>query len=232
VEPIPETREALDELVSQGDTEVVVALLTAGQAVKDIVPECVGLSLALLEDGLTFTLVATSDEIAALDAVQYLDGGPCVDAAHENLELDVDNDSAAVAENRWLMYARANAAAGVASTLTLPVLREDRVIGTVNLYARTSNAFAGRHRALAEALGASAESAIANADLSFSTRIAAVAAPGRLVENRDIDIALGIIAESQGVDIGTARERLRLAAARAGITEAQAARAVRRTLAP
>jgi len=42
-----------------------------------------------------------------------------------------------------------------------------------------------------------------------------------------VDIAVGIIAESQGVSVATAAERLRSAAARAGITVVQAARAVR-----
>jgi hypothetical protein len=54
-----------------------------------------------------------------------------------------------------------------------------------------------------------------------------VEAPARLADQDDVDIALGIIAASQDIDIPTAQERLRQAAARAGITEGQAARAVR-----
>jgi GAF domain-containing protein len=231
VEPIPETREVLDELISQGDTDVGVALLRMGRKAKEIVPDCVGLSLALLEDGLTFTLVATSEEIAALDAVQYLDGGPCVDGAHEGETIDL-NAIDVTDEAEWQMYSLASAAAGVASSLTLPVVRNDHVVGTVNLYAATRDAFAGHHRELADALGASAENAVANADLSFTTRLEATEAPERLADQDDIDIALGIIAGSQGIGIPTAQERLRQAAARAGITEGQAARAVRGALRP
>jgi hypothetical protein len=53
------------------------------------------------------------------------------------------------------------------------------------------------------------------------------APPEQVTEQNEIDVAVGIIAANQQVDIATAQERLREAAARAGITEAQAARAVR-----
>ena len=81
-------------------------------------------------------------------------------------------------------------------------------------------------------LAASAEHAVTNADLSFSTRLAAAEGPTVLADQDDVDIALGIIAESQGIDLVTAQERLRAWAARAGITEGQAARAVRAVLHP
>ncbi len=229
MEPIPETREVLEEFISQGDPEVGVALLRMGRRAKQIVPDCVGLSLALLEDGLTFTLVATSDEIAALDAVQYLDGGPCVAGAHQD-EAIASDDTEVTDEDKWRLYSQATAAAGVASTLTLPLHRGERVIGTINLYAASPDAFEGHTEELATALGASAEDAVANADLSFRTRLEAAEAPTRLADQDDIDIAVGIISASQGVDIPTAEERLRQAAARAGITEGQAARAVRGVL--
>jgi GAF domain-containing protein len=226
MEPVPETREVLEELIHQGDVDTGATLLAMGRKAKEIVPECVGLSLALLDDGLTFTLVASSSEIAALDAVQYLDGGPCVDGAHEGQVVSVDQDDM-TAEGGWRLYAQATAAAGVASSLTLPIERSGRVVGSINLYAATPEAFEKHHDELGKALGATARNAIINADLSFSTRLEAVQAPARLADQDDIDIALGIIAASQEINIPTAHERLRQAAARAGITEGQAARAVR-----
>jgi hypothetical protein len=100
------------------------------------------------------------------------------------------------------------------------------VTGSINLYASRPDAFEGKHAALAQALGASAQGAIADADLSFSTRMEATRAPERYADQNDVDIALAYICISQGVDIAMARERLRGAAARAGITVGQAARAV------
>jgi hypothetical protein len=111
-------------------------------------------------------------------------------------------------------------------------LEQARVIGSINLYAATPDAFAGHHEALAEALGASARHAITNADLSFSTRLAAAQSPTRLADQDDIDIAVGILAARNDVDIPTAQQLLREAAARAGIRPGQAARAIRRILHP
>jgi len=190
-----------------------------------------GLSLAMLTENLTLTLVASGSEVAALDAVQYLDGGPCVEAAQRGHTVHFRGDDV-LDEERWRMYAQASAAAGVASSLTLPIERAGRVVGTVNLYACTRDAFEGHQREPAGVLAASAEHAVTNADLSFSTRLVAAEAPTVLADQDDVDIALGIIAESQGIDLTTAQERLRASAARAGITEGQAARAVRTVLHP
>jgi GAF domain-containing protein len=226
VEPLPQTAEALRELARVGEESLGHALYAMSIRVRAVVPELVGLSLAVLEEDVTLTLVVSTEWLAGLDSVQYLDGGPCVAAADVAETLDVNVDDL-LDEGRWQLYARASAAAGVASSLSLPVMNGSRVMGGVNLYAATPNAFAGKHDKVAEAIGSDAELAVANADLSFSTLKKALEAPARLREGGDINVALGIISQSQGVNFPIARERLRNAAARAGITEAQAARALK-----
>jgi GAF domain-containing protein len=229
VEPVPETSEALAQLAEGGGTEAATALAHMAQAVREVVPATVGLSLGLFEDHLTFTLVASGQDIAALDAVQYLDGGPCVDSAH--LERSMAYHSAdPLNEDRWRLFAQASAAAGIASTLSLPIIREGRVVGTVNLYAATAHAFDRHHKELAALTGSRAEGAVTNADLPFRTRLAAAETSEKLRGRDSVDLALGVIVESQHVSFPIAVERLREAAARAGITEAQAARAISRIL--
>jgi GAF domain-containing protein len=229
VEPVPETMDAIRELATYGDTEAAIALLRMGRLVKQLVPECVGLSLGLLDENLTFTLVATDQEIAALYAVQYIDGGPCVDAAASGEATEYPTPDS-TDEDRWRMFARATAAAGIASTLSLPIVRHDEVIGSVNIYASTPDAFEGRHEQLAVACGAWAPGAVTNGDLAFRTRLEAAKTPQRMRDRNDIDLAIGVISEAQGVDADVAAKRLTQAAARAGITEAQAARAVAQVL--
>jgi GAF domain-containing protein len=226
LEPLPETRQALTELAAEDGNEIASTLYTMGARVKEIAPECVGLSLSIVEDGLTFTLMATEDEMAILDAIQYLDGGPCVEAAERETYVEVREINPMDEEN-WSMFARASAHAGVASSLSLPLLEKGRLVGGVNIYGSTPDAFHGRHEAVATALNASAEGAVADADLQFRTRAQAAEAPHRLEELRHIDIAVGIIAASHRVSTASARERLKQAALRAGISEAQTARAVR-----
>src|SRR3954452_20438869 len=115
-----------------------------GSRVQNLVPEIVGLSLTLIDDGLTFTLVSSNEHIAGLDAVQYLDGGPCIAAVQEQRAIPW-KESDPLDENQWQGFARSVAAAGIASTLSLPIMPNERVVGSVNLYASTRDGFAGHH---------------------------------------------------------------------------------------
>src|SRR3954453_16601921 len=104
VEPIPQTREVLEQLLRSGEEDVATELLRMSRRAVEIVPECVGMSLALLQHGLTFTLASSSETIAGLDAVQYLDGGPCIDGAADGGGIEVD---ALLGEEAWERFAAA-----------------------------------------------------------------------------------------------------------------------------
>lgn len=225
MEPIPETAEALKDLDRWGGDGSVLADLRwrAGRG-RDLVPDLVGVSIALLEQGVTFTLVATAEDVAVLDAVQYLAGGPCVDGAHRGRVVGFDHD--VLDEERWRLFSEATAARAVLSTLTLPLMSESRVVGTVNLYAASRRAFVGHREQLAEVFGAWAVGAVANADLSFTTRKEAEETPQRMQDHHLIDVATGIVAEEAGVDLGAAAARLRDAASRAGVGVLQLAQDV------
>ena len=222
MEFLPHTQAALDEYLTLADPDLSESLMTMGERATRIVPDCVGLSLCLYEEGLTFTLVASHLRWAELDAMQYLEGGPCVTAVERNEVYDETIEDL-LSEQRWLLFAQASAAAGVASSLSLPLLDQDRVVGGINLYASTREAFDGHHEDLAGAIGASALGAVTNSDLAFESRHRAEEAPGRLRERRLVEVAVGIVAARESVDVETASAQLAAAARRAGITEAQAA---------
>jgi hypothetical protein len=229
MEPIPETQIALTVLAEYGETELSDELLRIGRQVKEIVPEIIGMSFGVHADNFTFTLLADTELARELDVVQYVDDGPCVEVARGGEALETTAGDL-LDEGRWLMFARAQAAEGVASSLSLPISRNGRVVAGVNLYASTSDAFEGHVHELTEVCGAWAPGVVANADLSFTTRTEAVATPGRVRDQQAVDKAIGILAEAQGIHVDVAAERLLDAASRAGITEAQAARAVIRVL--
>jgi hypothetical protein len=65
-----------------------------------VIPELIGLSLGFLEDRVTLTLVASADQLAALDAVQHLDGGRCVTSVDRAEVVDV-NIGDLRDEERW-----------------------------------------------------------------------------------------------------------------------------------
>jgi len=218
VEPIPETAESVGALGSlRGEDDLLEQLIGMSESVREVVPECVGMSLGYLADGTTMTLAATSTEIALLDAVQYLDGGPCVEAVEAGQVLEV-NEPDALDESAWRLFSEATAGAGIKSTLTLPILVNGNVTGSVNLYAASPRAFSGHHQQLADIFGASAPHAVTNADLGFNTRAVAEEAPLIMREDDTIQTALGYLTASYGVDQISAYERLEDAASRAGVT--------------
>lgn len=218
MEPIPETAEVVDEF-GPFEVNLLEDLTDRARQVRDIVPDCVGLSLASAEHGVSFTVVATDDEIAALDGAQYLDSGPCVDSVKAERVLEYTTGDL-LEESSWQLFAQATAAAGIRSTLTLPVLEEGQVVGSVNLYAARPDSFTGQHEAIAEIFNAWAPGAVANADLEFNTRRTAEQAPRLLFEETRIQVALGILVDSQDVTVETAQETLSQAARRGGISEA------------
>ena len=75
------------------------------------------------------------------------------------------------------LFARASAARGVHSTLSLPILRDGAVIAGVNIYGHREGHLPRTPRRRGEGLRCVAPGAVSNADLSFSTRVEAVKAP-------------------------------------------------------
>jgi len=230
VEPVPETEQALAQLSSHSPDDVAGALRGQISRAQKIVPELVGVSLASTTEGLTFTFVASSEMVASLDALQYLDGGPCVDAIWDGRCVDVPIVDP-LNERQWQLFSQGEAAVGVAATLSMPVLTAGRVIGGVNLYASRAGAFAGKQDRLADVFGAWATGAVTNADLTFRSRLEAAKAPARLDALDDIAKAVGVLAARQAVDTAEARTRLEQAGTLAGIATEKVARAVLNSLA-
>jgi GAF domain-containing protein len=183
------------------------------------------MSVALIEDDIVLTLVATDAEIAVLDAMQYLADGPCVRGAQSGEVVEL-NGNELLDEETWRIFARATAASAVASTLTLPIISEGKVVGSVNLYAGSAQAFTGLHEQLARTLNAWAPGAVTNADLSWSTRERAEDMPRQLRERARFDTAVGLLAAREQVTIEEAGDRLLDAARRAGVSLARIVQAV------
>ncbi|WP_299055813.1 GAF and ANTAR domain-containing protein [uncultured Nocardioides sp.] len=227
MQPIDESVRAAGDLgAADPDLDLLGYLGDVADLVESVVPECVGMSVAWFDLGVSFTLVASDVATAALDAVQYLDGGPCVEVDTGGQPFGTRMDSP-LNEDRWLLFSRAAAARGVASTLTVPLLNDARtVVGTVNLYAATPDAFDGHHDAVAVIVGGHAADAVRNADLSFSTLATSQQAPARLEAERVVARAAEVLAARMDVELEDAAESLRRAAHRAGVDVEDVARMV------
>ncbi len=215
---LPQSREALDEYVATVEDVEHELRVIENRAVRTV-PECVAMSVTFLDDDLTFTLVASpGPDTAAVGEV------PTTAADDVRIESEgLDWREAALDEEWWAEMARTRACAGIASTVSLPVVDHGRVVLTIDLYASTAQAFHGRLDVLAEALGASPAGAVTNADLGFDTRRRAEEAPGRLRDRRVIDVAVGLLAAREGLDVVRARTLLNSCAKQAGIGLVQAA---------
>ena len=220
MELLPQSREALDEYVtlSVDDVEGLLRVIE-GWAVR-AVPECVALSVTLLDDDLTFTLV---DDVAnprsSRQGVGSAAGSP-----------DDRSNLYALDEGGWADMARERAFDGIASTVCLPVVEHGRAVLNIDLYASTAHAFHDRVEGLVAALGAWQAGAVTNADLGFDTLRRAEAAPERLREQRLVDVAVGLVAARVGVTTDHALDLLRGAAERAGLSEVEVAGVARSLL--
>lgn len=225
MQPLPETAAALAALAvatDDADDALVEEFDHAAATTRRIAPECVGLTLTFVQDGLSFTWVATDLDSAALDAIQYLEGGPCVTAV-ERATVVTDSDADPVDERAWHAFARASARAGVSSTLSIPLMSSEGVYGGLNLYGSTPSAFDGHHEELAALYGGWAGGAVTNADLTFTTLARARTAPRVITEASSSNVAVGVLMAAHGLPEATARHLLGEAAARAGVSVGQVA---------
>jgi GAF domain-containing protein len=226
MEPLPEVRAVADQLAALGDEALDLAqgLETVSALVVALLPSCVGVSITVVVDGDPFTVTATSDDMSALDGVQYLEGGPCLDAAAGPGQVRVAD---VLDEQRWQSFAQAAAAVGVRSTLSLPLRSgSGDPMGALNLYAADPDAFHGRQEQLADLFGVHVNELVANADLAFTTRDSARELPQRLADHVQSNQAVGVLMVLHGWSAAEARERLDHAALRAGTTRSSVARII------
>lgn len=227
MEPTLESEQAFHALAHDDLDHLRQRLLEAAEHVRIVVPQCWGLSLTMVgQEDVTFTLVASSQQVADLDAIQYLDDGPCEQTAREGTVTRVDDLQDSTSEERWHQFATIGAAAGVLSTLSVPLRIQGRVVGGVNLYASQPQAFAGHEDEVAAIFGSLGSDVVANADMAFASRQRSVRTKEWLDEQHSISVATGITMARFDLDTDEARDRLADAAARAGISEARLAAAI------
>lgn len=226
MEAIPEVRDVAVELAALADETLdpVQTLNAVASLASALMPSCVGVSITVLVDGEPFTVTATSEEVAVLDASQYHGGGPCVDAAANGSRVLVED---VLDERQWHWYAQAAATHSIRAGMSLPLMGAGgRVPGALNLYADDPHAFRGKEQQIADLFGAHVDDLVANAELSFMTRDFARELPKRLADHEQVDEAVETLVQLHGWTRETARERLDVAATHARTSPASVARIV------
>jgi hypothetical protein len=212
LEPVPATREAFRVL--GGERGAIGAQVAAlAEQVRELVPETVGVSLSLVEPGVTFTLAAPGRPPGPPEAGRRPGDGPGAGPQPTD-PLD---------EERWSSLARSGAHDGVLSSLSVPVHQDELVVGGLDVYAATADAFAGRAGRVAALVRAPAEEVVLDADLAFASRGAAEETARTLADRALVDVAAGLLAQREGVPVEEAVRRLEQAAAQAGLPVAHLA---------
>jgi serine phosphatase RsbU (regulator of sigma subunit) len=115
------------------------ALQDVARLASDGVPGCDEASVTLVHDGTLSTMSATRERVRRLDAAQYQRGhGPCVSAMRHQIEVQVEDYRI---EERWPDVAGVALAAGLRSSLSLPLVQGHRTVGGLNLYGERPAAF-------------------------------------------------------------------------------------------
>ncbi len=216
MEPLPEVQDVARQLaaLSLETVDLLEALGRVTDIALRLLPSCVGVSITVLVDGDPFTVTATSEAMATVDASQYLLDGPCVEGARSGEPVLVGD---VLDEGRWQAFAQTAAAQGIRSSLSIPFRSPDGTLpGCLNLYAGEPGAFSGQAEVVAGMFGARLEDLVTNADLSFMTRHFASELPQRLLDQGKVSEAVEILVLNLGMSSLEARERLEYAASRAG----------------
>jgi GAF domain-containing protein len=122
-----------------GEMSVEEVFSLVAELVKDTIAGADEVSVTLLRGGETYTVASTGALASTLDDCQYADeAGPCLLAATTGQpQLVADMNT----ETRWPPFSVRAAADGVLSSLSVALPLRDGSEGSLNMYARTRNAF-------------------------------------------------------------------------------------------
>ncbi len=180
-----------------------------------MLPEHPMVAITLRRDGDAITVASTGPHATLIDELQRGQGlGPCLEALHTAAPVAVADMSV---ETRWGTYPARMLAQGIRSVHSQPLLVDEAVVGTLNLYSPRPDTFGPA--ALRAIVLTSAHTAILLAAAINSARQAELTAQLRsaLASRSIIDQALGITMAQRHCDRDAAFEVLRAASQRENV---------------
>jgi GAF domain-containing protein len=153
------------------------------------------------------TAAATAEFVQEIDVVQYdeLNEGPCI-TCMQSRRTTVSGSLGS--DTRWPHFGGRVARMGVHSALSLPLVVGQQVIGAINCYADSRDAFGERSVQLGGQFAGPAAVSIYNAQLLAGARERTERLQRALDSRAVIDQAIGIIRSRSGVSTEVAFDRL------------------------
>jgi GAF domain-containing protein len=167
-EALTESLRALSQFLL-GDQTPREGLLRVAQLGESALAGAKATGVTLLDDdGRPKTFAYTAEEAPEVDHLQYAEGdGPCLDAYKQKKVIRVDSNRA---EERWPKFTSRAVDKGVLSSLSVPLVVDDRGIGALNFYAHTEHAFSAKDEAVGLAFAEQAAVIMANAQAYWGAR--------------------------------------------------------------
>ena len=212
---LAESLRELSELAT-GDLPLRDMLTKVAEYAVRAIPGAEGAGLTLIAADRSETLVATSQLVSDVDAIQYgVRQGPCITAASDArtvLSHSLGDDK------RWPAFGPQVVGLGVHSVLSLPLISPDRVVGAMNIYARHRDAFDDRSAELGQLFAVPAAIAVQNAQV-LSQAIALAAHLQSALDGRAIiDQAIGVLIGRDKLSAEAAAGWLRASSEAKGLT--------------
>ncbi|OBG30554.1 GAF and ANTAR domain-containing protein [Mycobacterium sp. 852002-51057_SCH5723018] len=225
VSPVPylsPTEREADEAELYAGLRGVAGIVAGAQGVIDLlrdvaefaahaIPGADGVGVALIDPqhGISSvrTWAATAVLVHEIDTVQYdeLKEGPCISCMQSRrptLSGSLGSD------NRWPHFGGRVARMRMHSALALPLIVGDEVIGSINAYAKSRDAFAEHAVLLGSQFAKSAAVSIYNAQLLANAHERTLRLQRALNSRSVIDQAIGIVRSRSGGSADDAFERL------------------------
>jgi GAF domain-containing protein len=144
-----------------GDGTLQQTLTRVADLTVEAIPvaEVVGITMPV--EGRQRTAIFTDEAAPEIDQAQYATGeGPCLEAFEDQRITTIEST---LEDGKWPAFRRAAADHGVHSTMSLPLVVEQRSVGALNLYARRERAFTEHHAHTGMQFASQAAIVLANA---------------------------------------------------------------------
>lgn len=190
-----------------GQVGLETMLRHVAQFAVHAIPGADGAGLTLLENDRADTIVATADFVREVDAIQYsLGEGPGITAAATGRTM---HSRSLGTDPEWPAFGPQVSRLGVHSALSLPLMGSERVLGAMNVYAHSPDAFDARAVELGEMFAIPAAISVQNAQILAQAARLTSKLQAALASRATIDQALGILMGRTGSSSAEAFERLR-----------------------
>ncbi|MFI7493239.1 GAF and ANTAR domain-containing protein [Kocuria sp. M4R2S49] len=189
------------------------AVRQLAQVAQELIPSAAGAGVSLIDDHAHRTSTGTTHRLVeAADVLQYdLGEGPCLSAWASGTPQCINDTTD---DDRWPEWSAAVARSGIRSMLSVPLVFQDRCLGTLKIYATVGHAFTGHEERQLGLLAAAAATLLGTAQSADATQRLSAALQAGLEDRQVIDRATGMLMEQRATDAADAHAVL-LTASRA-----------------